>query len=649
MATRREQLRWASGRLMSMPPRELPHRLREQWRRAVDRERGGPETPTAEVLARPVPAWPLPLEDASLRAARRDVDALFRDGQSLLAGSVTLLGVTWPSNARSAWNLDPETGHTWPTEPCAFDVPLDGTPVEARSLPDPAGAWPDVKPAWELLRLQHLQTLALAARVHHEEDAAQACVEDLAGWLAQDRPGRGVAWAAGIEVALRVVSLLVVAGVLGPTRLEPLRLSLVGSMAAHARWLRRYPSLHSSANNHRVAELGALVTLATVDPVLAGGPPQPLVAELAHTAGLQLHGDGAGSEQSPTYQAFTTEWLLLARAACLAGCVAWPAALDRLLERSAAFLVALADERGRLPRLGDDDEGVVLRRRLEAENLPLSVAACVGCALGRPELVHPAWQHDLRAVLLGLPLTAAAAQPQSVTFPEGGLTVLRRRSAVVVVDHGPLGWPATGGHGHADALALCLTLGGVPVLVDTGTFRYNGRPSWRAWARSTAAHNTVQVAGLDQSTPTGPFNWGQRAHAWAERVDLAGGLLVACHDGYRGRLGVVHRREVHLRDGGLDVEDVLLGGEAEVAWHWHFAPDLEVHPDPDRPGGLVLTRRLRALLRLEPPEGGVAEVLCQAREPGPGAHSPGYNRVEAAPCVRVRGRLGAATTRFTWA
>ena len=51
-------------------------------------------------------------------------------------------------------------------------------------------------------------------------------------------------------------------------------------LAAHARLLRRYPSLHSSANNHRVSELAALLLVKLCAPELADLDAQTVMAEL---------------------------------------------------------------------------------------------------------------------------------------------------------------------------------------------------------------------------------------------------------------------------------------------------------------------------------------------------------------------------------
>ena len=168
-----------------------------------------------------------------------------------------MLGRTWPAGARTDWTLDPETGERWP-DVYTFDI--DFRIGSARR---------DVKLAWELGRLQHLQLIAAQWRLTGDARCRDACLADLAHWIDNNPPYRGIAYASGIELACRVASLLTITGLLGPDTIEdPLRSALWTTLSLHGAWLARYPSLYSSANNHRVAEVGGLALLGCLAPEL---------------------------------------------------------------------------------------------------------------------------------------------------------------------------------------------------------------------------------------------------------------------------------------------------------------------------------------------------------------------------------------------
>jgi hypothetical protein len=189
-------------------------------------------------------------------------------------------------------------------------------------------------------------------------------------------------------------------------------------------------------------------------------------------------------------------------------------------------------------------------------------------------------------------------------FVDAGLTVLRSTDTDLieqgpevwcVFDHGPHGFLSTAAHAHADALAIELRVDGVEVVADPGTYCYHGERVWRDYFRSTAAHATLQVDGVDQSEIGGPFLWTRKAVTTLEaHAGLDGGavaLVKASHDGYASR-GVRHQRElrfdrasrvVRLVDTLVPVEDrespssaAPVGNQHEVRLTLPLGPEIEV-------------------------------------------------------------------------
>jgi hypothetical protein len=205
----------------------------------------------------------------------------------------------------------------------------------------------------------------------------------------------------------------------------------------------------------------------------------------------------------------------------------------------------------------------------------------------------------------------------------------------LIFDVGPLGCPVSGGHGHADLLAIQCSAFGEPFLADPGTGVYTADTDWRDHFRSTAAHSTVLVDGEGQALPTGPFRWRDRPRAHLRRSAMAEGLLLAEgeHEAY-GRLpeAVLHRRRVlFVRDSYWVVVDELEGaGAHRVDVRLQFAP-IEVTVEPSqwlrgrgRRGHGLLVRAFAAV---------PLDVHCAKGERSPlrGWVSPAYGRCEPAP------------------
>jgi hypothetical protein len=370
-------------------------------------------------------------------------------------------------------------------------------------------------------------------------------------------------------------------------------------LAAHAFWIVRFPSRFSSANNHLVAEAAGEFLIALAMPDLPGAAEREAQTRsvLEQEAAKQIHPDGTSAEQSPTYGAFTCELLLLSAFAARGAGRRPGRTVDQQLTQFARFVSWIADGKGRTPSIGDGDEGRVLSMAAHEPEYAASVAWCIDGYFRHAAVSPKPRAPHLREAIFTSPPLAAAGPTGMTTFANGGLTVVREtragRRLIALLDHGPLGYLSIAAHGHADALSLAVTLDDESLLVDPGTFLYHSGGAWRDWLRGTAAHNTLTVAGADQSEIAGPFNWRHKA---AARLDEATGgamwQLRASHDGYVRTLGVRHERSVTATEDGLWVRDKLFDGQkplpVEIAFQ--LAPQCEAFLD----GRTIIVTRAKA-------------------------------------------------------
>lgn len=572
------RLGWYINRLRSMEPAEVIHRLGEaaKKRASKGRHEGWARYPADDTL----PTLP-GLRERIVAAGAPARAAIVAAAANTLAGRFSALGRDWPQRdpaelfPQNLWRFDPVTGGNWPgAEVYAQDIDFRHD-----------GSRGDIKYVWEINRLQFLVPLAADVLLTGNPAALAAIETAIASWHAANPPFRGPGWASGIEVALRAISLLVTASLVGD-RLGAATRQRVGEiLTASAFWLPRFPSKFSSANNHLVAELAGehLIGLAL------GTEPQGARAALIAEIDRQILSDGSGAEQTPTYAAFTVEMALLCAFAAQQVGAPFPESFNKRISAFAGFVDSLGD---RTPALGDDDEGRVLTLGGDEPGYARSIASAIAGFLGEPGPA-PA-PGDLRSAIFGRPTAVTVAPEGLSTFSEGGLSVWRGlvagRRAMLTFDHGPLGYLSIAAHGHADALSVTLSLDGQPVLVDPGTYLYGSGGAWRDWFRGTAAHNTLNLYGHNQSRIAGAFNWSDKARArWL-------GPLHASHDGYAKSFGVTHERRIVPLPDGFDIVDRLEGGTEEAEVVFQLAPDLEAGIDSDtvhvrRAGALVLTLR----------------------------------------------------------
>jgi len=570
---------WRSRRLVRerVPRRDVSSRanarlLRSQddWLLVADRFREG--------LGRPVL---LDRSRAQSIAARHpdEVAALVAAAQRVRAGYVTYFGYPEVLLGNPVdWNHDPLRDFRWPSR--------DSTRIDHRI------AVADPKWIWELNRLQHLPWLAEAWLFTGDHTFAELALDHLDSWIDQNPLGRGIAWRGAFEAGVRAISVaLTLQGLRDSQALTPRRFERsVRMLAASADLCWRDRSRFSSANNHLVGEMAGLATVAMLFPELApaGRWEECALRALIVEASRQILPDGAGSEQAVGYQVFTAELLLLVAALLRSRGDTLPAGIRAAMDRSADYLAAVVGHQDPDPRYGDDDEGFAVRlgpepRRTVRDHLGI-VAALTGNERARragTTTLSALWVDASTRWPEADRVPEKGARPASLFAPDGGLVVLRSGARRLTMDVGPLGYLSIAAHGHADALAVTLSLDGHEVIGDPGAASYYGHPEWRQVHRGTRVHPTVMVDRENQSVSGGPFMWTEHAGVHVRAVELERGIVDAEHDGYRRLVSpVTHRRWLFAppeeRATVLIVDEISGSGVHEMRASWPLHPSLGI-------------------------------------------------------------------------
>jgi hypothetical protein len=550
------------------------------------------------------------------------------------------------------WFLDPLSGYRFPLEPVGqlrYERP--GT---------------DPKYPWVFGRLDSL--LALGQGYWVEEDAAarerfaRAFVLQTIDFLQANPCGLGVHWASNMEVALRTANLAQALAMFAeapevqrPEFLVP----VLSALAEHSAWVEAHLEDRGAVpNNHLVSNYVGLLVAGLLFPELPGSPRQVALAVngLREQIEQQVHAEGTSFEGSTSYHRLAVELFTLAYVVALGAGVSLGTGYTQRLRRMYGASRAWSSEQGLAPQVGDNDSGRVFPFQARGDREQGYLAPLGAALFGDASLAEGSFP-DEAVWLLGQPglerflALPAAPAPVSVSFPEGGLHVLRGAGAVVTVSAGLQGQHGVGGHSHNDKLSFELHLGGVPVIVDPGTGNYTRDPALRNHFRGTAAHNTLVLDGAEQVAfvPERLFALPERARARVEVFQPGAELdrLIARHDGYRALeapVGIERTFHLDKRERALAVTDRLIGtGQHGVVGRLHL-PDMNARMRP--PSAEELARALRvpdAPRTFEPlaielgPEGRAHALVLFA--PGlsprlePSRYSPGYSRVEPALAV----------------
>jgi Heparinase II/III-like protein/Heparinase II/III N-terminus len=573
--------------------------------------------------------------------------AIIADADRIMDGQWEMLGVTRDDMKEPDWFRDPATGRR--SAPDAYALGINHRDESAVG---------NIKQVWEVSRLQHLTLLAAAWYLTRDDAYAERVDGQLRAWWRENPFLSGVNWTSGIELGIRLMSLVWIRRLLDewpPVAglFEHNHLAL-HQVRWHQQYLAAFESRGSSANNHLIAEAAGLLAASCAFPWFEESPRwrRHAAALLEKSLRDNTFPSGINRELASDYHGFVFE--LGVFAAVEARASGSPVSEDcwRLLRAMADCMAALVDSRLRPPRQADSDEGRVVLLDAPSHNRWPALLSMGTALFGAPDW-WPDVPPDAGRALLGALAGGAGgtsaeeagrASQRPDQFADAGITLLRTSPATgpeiwCRCDGGPHGFLSIAAHAHADALSVEVRHDGVDILADPGTYCYHGEPEWRAYFRSTIAHNTVEIGGRDQSAQRGPFMWGRQARTRQIAVRRPETEWTAEHDGYSGlRPGARHRRSLRLDPAArlIEITDVIDSGGHDVRLAFHLGPDVSAEitglvatltwPRPDGTGTASL--ELPAGLDWRQHRGETSPIL--------GWYSPGLG--ERVPAVTILGR-----------
>ncbi|WP_239346281.1 MULTISPECIES: heparinase II/III family protein [unclassified Frankia] len=491
------------------------------------------------------------LARARLRTQRAFASRIPRTAERIL-GLAAPAGDSWPCSANWPRSFVPFDGRHAGTGPDPTEI-LDGSLTllgHTRRLYRPgenprAADW--VQADAPLLWRYHLHywDWAWSLTAHPDRDQARSVFARLyTSWRTATAAPRGTAWAPYVA-SLRAWTLCALFEPLA--RNSAVMPTMRADLGRHEAFLR----LHLETDvggNHLIKNLKALIGLAvTIGDTAETGRYHPWVDMLRAEVRHQVLTDGGHFERAPAYHCQVLADLDDVVGLLAATAAAVPDELTDAVIRMRQWLRVVVGPDGSVPLLND--------------GYPVPAGAVADLLSGG---VAPTRRTSGRSPT-GLRLLA-----------ETGLAALRAGRWHLLADVGPACPDTLPAHAHADTLAFLLWWDGAPLIVDTATSTYEPGPV-RAAERSTAAHATVVIDGIDSTEVWGAFRAGRRARPTIIQMAVDGGeaALTASHDGYRNLPGhPTHQRRFRVSADRVRIDDRVTGaGRHQVEVHFPLAPD----------------------------------------------------------------------------
>lgn len=483
------------------------------------------------------------------------------------------------------WHLDFKSGFRWREDTVSRDIRYGQQP----------GA--DVKVPWELARMQHLPNLALAFAASGNDGYRREFRNQLLDFIAGNPPRFGVNWTCTMDVGIRVANWLLAYDLFqgaGAVFDEVFVTELTRSVYQHGvHIINNLEWSEHLRSNHYLADIAGLLFVAGH---LSASPETDkwlafAVQELTKEAGTQFHPEGTNFEASICYHRLSGEMLAYATALIaglsdrLRAVSATPQAgtLERLA-KIGEFVMATTHPDGNAVQIGDNDSGRFVKL---GDDHPLDLRGLVAALDGlfqRPDFAAFAGARRLeREIVAGLAkgMTISSTPTRANAYPQFGLYILQARDLRAWVRCGSVGQNGNGGHAHDDQLSFELSIDGVRLIVDSGTYLYTPVPALRNRFRSAAMHNTLTLvdaehhsflAGADSLfTMHEPEKFEVLAHSDEEFIGRRHNPLLS------------HKRSLTAAADGLHGIDECTAARNKRI-HFHLAPKLAARVSQDGTG-----------------------------------------------------------------
>ncbi len=507
------------------------------------------------------------------------------EAEAIMNGKIELFGKAHRFSDGWNWHLDLHTQQ-------AFDKDSFYTAISI-----PAGKGQDVKFAWELSRFHVTWTLGKAYWTTNRRDYKEKFFALALDWIEKNPFCYGVNWMSAMDVAIRAANWI--AGFYffnddNPSEYEVAAwLTILKSLWQHGVYLEHNLEYTRRSGNHLLADAVGLLMLGVFFKASEQGRRWLALGKaiLEEEILLQTYSDGVNYEMSVAYHRMVTEFFLTAFILMNLNKEPFSSRYRERLSLMLRYIMHYTKPDGTAPLLGDADDGRLFWFRSDDDfNNHTALLPIAQTLFDFPFTSQEDDFSEQALWLLGTDgwelfqrkkRTAVPLALQSMLFAESQIAVMRHNGTHIFIDAGELGKKGWGGHGNNDTLSFELYANGVSWLADRGTFTYTAHPDLRNELRSTRAHNTVMIDGVELADFANAFKvkadlTNPKILKWETSPECD--VLIAEHSAYQRLPNPIKHTREFLFDKQRDelfLTDRLNGrGTHTAEFFFHFAPDI---------------------------------------------------------------------------
>lgn len=359
-------------------------------------------------------------------------------------------------------------------------------------------------------------------------------------WIKKNTFLNGVNWLSTMDVSIRAVNWIITINLFWDLFIEDseFKSEISVSLSQHAEYLYSFPLVEKNGltTNHTVSAFAGLLIISLT---LNENPKRDrwltkAIDGLEKCMSEQVYDDGVDFEGSIPYHRLVLEIFAYSTIVGLANKIEFSKKFYQKLFKMFEYVAAYIDESGNAPQIGDNDSGRFLilndltNNPYENEHIH-SYLLFLGerifeyefksqFKLKNEDLVYflPVFEKIKIDKIGVIPRETGS----SISFTKGGLHILKNEYFSLAVSTIPIGQGGKGGHNHLDAGSFTLSVDGVQIIVDPGTFCYTRDKNQRDKFREYQYHNTIFTEidlALDISTN---YYWGLKKYYDCELINF---------------------------------------------------------------------------------------------------------------------------------
>lgn len=444
----------------------------------------------------------------------------------------------------------------------------------------------DVKVPWELSRFQHLFTLGKAYWITNDKKYYLECKEEIEDWITENPVYMSVNWTCAMDVAIRAVNWIFFYFHFKDLieKDKEFLNKFNNSLYNHGKVI--FLNLEKGlgyANNHYLSDLVGLFYLGIYFNELKSNEVERWLdfskKELEKEMFVQNNKDGSNYESSTSYHRLVTELMFFPMILGEKNNINFSREYKERLEKMFEFLAKIIKPNGKIPMIGDVDNGrlLILSDYFSWEVNDIRDLLSLGGEYFNNALLKNSGaikKEDKLWIFDSLNEEQEKYYTKSVKFENGGYYILRNQDIYCSIRCGELSCRGQGGHSHNDQLSFELNVQGEDFIVDTGTGVYTADKDIRNLFRSTKQHNIVYVEGYEQNCFDENNLFEMKEETFAKCTKFEDTYFEGYHQGYLKKLNIIHKRKIELKNKNIEIKDFIENLKGIICLNLH--PEVKV-------------------------------------------------------------------------